>query len=94
MVVYVQQNFDKVKITNWKLRSKDLFDQKPGKVKPGFKSVTVRCPFAIVWDEISEMNNVIGIVRNKKRSKCRSFFACDGASNMLGKNANVSRLLL
>ena len=29
MLVYIQQNFDKVKITNWKLRSKDPLDQKP-----------------------------------------------------------------
>ena len=29
MLVYVQQNFDKDKITNWKLRSKDPLHQKP-----------------------------------------------------------------
>ena len=29
MLVYVQQSFDKVKITNWKLLSKDPLDQKP-----------------------------------------------------------------
>ena len=29
MLVYIQQNFDKLKIINWKLRSKDPLDQKP-----------------------------------------------------------------